>query len=60
MHYFKFTKEEIRERRPSEISMLLEMVWYIKNPELLKKYKDLRFNTEFEFEQYLLHNMKFV
>lgn len=60
MHYFKISKEEIWEKRPSEINTLLEMIWYIKNPEWLKKYKDLKFSTEFEFEQYLLNNMRFT
>ena len=60
MHYYWISKEEIWERRPSEISTLLEMVGCIKNPDLLKKYKDLKFNTEFEFEQYLLNTMKFI
>jgi len=60
MHYFKISKEEVREKRPSEINSLLEMIWYIKNPEWLKRYKDLKFATEFEFEQYLLNNMRFI
>lgn len=60
MHYFKISKEEVWEKRPSEINSLLEMIWYIKNPEWLKKYKDLKFSTEFEFEQYLLNNMRFI
>lgn len=60
MHYFKISKEEIWEKRPSEINTLLEMIWYIKNPEWLKKYKELKFGTEFEFEQYLLNNMRFT
>lgn len=60
MHYFWYTKEEIDEKRMSEISTLLEMIWYIKNPEWLKKYKTMKFSSEFEFEQYLLNNMKFT
>lgn len=60
MHYFWLTKEEVQEKRPSEISTLLEMVGCMKNPELLKKYKDIKFSNEFEFEQYLLNTMKFI
>ena len=30
------------------------MVWCIKNPELLEKYKPIKFNSEFEFEQWIL------
>lgn len=60
MHYYWFSKEDIQEKRLSEISTLLEMVWCIKNPELLNKYKELKFSNEFEFEQYLLRNMKFM
>lgn len=60
MHHYWMSKEEVWEKRPSEVSTLLEMVWCIKNPELLKKYKDLRFNSETEFEHYLLRTMKFV
>lgn len=54
------SKEEIRNKTSSEINVLLEMIWYIKNPKWLEKYKDMRFSNEFEFEQYLLNKMKFV
>ena len=60
MHHYSLTKEEVWEKRPSEISTLLEMIWCMKNPELLKKHKDLRFNSETEFERYLLEKMKFI
>ena len=60
MHYYWFSKEDIQEKRMSEISTLLEMVGCIKNPELLNKYKEMKFSSEFEFEQYLLNNMRFI
>lgn len=60
MHYYWFSKEDIQEKRMSEISTLLEMVGCIKNPELLKKYQTMKFSSEFEFEQYLLNNMRFI
>lgn len=58
MHEYWFKKEEILELTSSQVWALIEMVAYIKNPELLKKQKDLRFSSEFEFEQYLLKQMK--
>jgi len=60
MHKYWYTKEQILELSPSQVWVLMEMIWYMKNPEWLKKYKNLKFNTEFEFEQYLLNTMKFI
>ena len=60
MHYYWLSKEEVRNKTSSEISTLLEMIWYFKNPKGLERYKDLKFWTEFEFEQYLLNKMKFI
>lgn len=60
MHEYWFKKEEVLELSQSQISMLIEMIWCRKNPQNLKKYKDLKFNSEFEFEQYLLNTMKFI
>ena len=60
MHEYGMTKEEIGELSSSQVWVLMEMVAYRKNPEALKKYKKLKFNSEFEFEQYLLNQMKFT
>lgn len=60
MHHYWLSKEEVWEKTSSEINTLLEMIWCMKNPELLKKHKELRFSSEFELEQYLLEKMKFV
>lgn len=59
MHEYWYSKDDIQEMTPSQIWVLMEMIGCRKNPELLKKYKDLRFTSEFEFEQYLLKKMKF-
>lgn len=59
MHEYWYSKEEIQEMSPSYVWALMEMVGCRKNPELLKRYRTLKFNSEFEFEQYLLRNMKF-
>ena len=58
MHEYWYKKEEIMELTPSQIWVLMEMVGCRKNPELLKRYKKLKFDSEFEFEQYLLRTMK--
>lgn len=60
MHEYNLKKEEISELSPSQVGVLMEMVGCRKNPELLKKYKTLKFWSEFEFEQYLLNQMKFI
>ena len=55
MHYYPhISKLEAIQLSQSQISSLLEMVWCIKNPELLEKYKPIKFNSEFEFEQWIL------
>lgn len=59
MHEYWYKKEDISELSPSQIWILVEMVGYRKHPELLKQKKDLKFDSEFEFEQYLLRTMKF-
>lgn len=51
---------QILELTQSEIWTLLEMVWLTKNPEWLKKYKSLKFSSEFEFEQYILNKFKLI
>jgi len=60
MHEYGYNKEEISELSPSQVGVLVEMVGCRKNPDLLKKYKKLKFSSEFELEQYLLRNMKFI
>lgn len=60
MHHYWLTKEQIRDKSPSEINILLEMIWYEKNPEWLKKYKTLKFDSEFDFDQYIMKKMKFI
>lgn len=60
MHEYNLKKEEISELSPSQVGVLIEMVGCRKNPDLLKKYKTLKFNSEFEFDQYLLEKMKFI
>ena len=40
--------------------MLIEMVSAMKNPELLKKYKPLKFASAFEFEHYIVDKFKFI
>ncbi len=34
------------------------MVWYIKNPEALDKYKQTKFSSEFEFDQWILRKFR--
>lgn len=60
MHCYGFKKEEIETLTMSQISTLFEMYGCMKNPEWLKKYKKMSFNSWMEFEQYLLHTMKFI
>lgn len=55
MHFYPHMgKEEILNLTQSCISMLLEMIWAIKNPEALEKYKQAKFSSEFEFDQWIL------
>jgi len=42
----------------SKIGTLVEMIWYFENPKWLDKYKELKFSSEFEFEQYILNQYK--
>ncbi len=61
MHYYpSYTKEKILDLTNSQISYLLEMVWLTKNPEWLNKFKNLKFSSEFEFEQYILNKFKLI
>lgn len=43
MHEYYLKKEEISELTPSQVGVLMEMVGCRKNPELLNKYKTLKF-----------------
>lgn len=59
MHYYpSYTKNEVLELTQSQISHLIEMAGCIENPKSLEKYKKLRFNSKFEFEQYILQKFK--
>ena len=40
MHYYpNYKKDDVLELSQSQISILIEMIWCIENPENLKKYK---------------------
>ena len=60
MHYYpNYKKDDVLELSQSQISMLIEMIWCIENPENLKKYKGPpKFSSMFEFEQFLLNRYK--
>jgi hypothetical protein len=61
LHYYpNYTKEQVLELTQSQVWMLLEMVGCIENPNNLKKYKQLRFSSKFEFEQYILNKFKMI
>jgi hypothetical protein len=45
MHCYGFKKEEIETLTMSQISTLFEMYGCMKNPEGLKKYKKMSFNS---------------
>ena len=55
MHYYPhISKEVVLDLTQSSISTLLEMIWAIKNPKALEKYKQTKFSSEFEFDQWIL------
>lgn len=61
MHYYpSYTEEMIMDLTSSKIWYLLEMVWLTKNPEWLNKFKNLKFSSKFEFEQYILNKFKLI
>lgn len=60
LHYYpSYSKNEVMDLTQSQIGMLLEMVGVINNPDLLNKYKPLKFSSEFEFEHYIIDKFKF-
>lgn len=56
--YPTITENDIMEMTQSKIGTLVEMIWYFENPKWLDKYKELKFSSEFEFEQYILNQYK--
>lgn len=59
MHYYPcYNKQEVLELSQSQVSLLLEMISCIKNPEGLEKYKTVKFSSEFEFDQRVLGKFK--
>lgn len=61
VHYYpSYTKESVLELTQSQIWMLIEMISNIENPKNLSKYKDLKFSSKFEFEQYILNKFKMI
>lgn len=60
-HYYpSYEKDDVLNLTQSQISMMLEMVWSIENPKNLSKYKNLKFASKFEFEQYVLNKFKLI
>lgn len=61
MHFYPtYTKADVLELTQSQISYLIEMGGAINNPEVLNKYKTLKFASEFEFEQYVIDKFRFI
>ena len=61
MHFYpQYTKHRVLDLTQSQISSLLDMAGAIQNPSLLDQYKTLSFNSEFEFEQYIMEKFKFI